>query len=398
MKAPWRLAGLGLLLVACAPVPRPTVLGQVEAVRVGPAAVEAKRYASGAFAHAEKLRGEANQAAEKDDLAGAQILSERAIAAYAHAHALARVARAEAAAGAAESELAASEKELAALTADQSRVAAELDALDLRIKVARDAHPILPSGPADPEREKARLAASRALALQARLLCGAARLLAAEGVAAPSSGPAAPGGAAPGVAAPEAAAAPDPIQADIEAAIAAVGKVDADLATSPAAAPIDAATRARAGCLSVLTRVRRAGTPVSRAPGAGDALLAALSAAGTSAPSRDDRGVVVTLRGIFDKDKLSKAAEPQVADLGKVAAAHPGFPVVIVVHQDKQAPKDDVSSRARGEAVAGALRAAKAARVEVVLAGSSAPVVDPAGKDKARNARVEIVFVTPEAF
>lgn len=397
MKSPWRLAGLGLLLVACAPVPRPSVLGQVEAVRLGPAAVEAKRHASGAFAHAEKLRGQANQAAENDDLAGAQILAERAIAAYAHAHALARVARAEAAAGAAESELAASEKELAALTADQSRVAAELDALDLRIKVARDAHPILPSGPADPEREKARLAASRALALQARLLCGAARLLAAEG-AGSAPRPSAPGGAAPAGAAPEGAASSDTIQADIEAAIAAVGKVDADLATSPAAAPIDGATRARAGCLSVLTRVRRAGTPVSKAPGAGDALLAALSAAGTSAPSRDDRGVVVTLRGIFDKDKLSKAGEPQVADLGKVAAAHPGFPVVIVVHQDKQAPKDEVASRARGEAVAGALRAAKATRVEVVLAGSSAPVVDPAGKDKARNARVEIVFVTPEAF
>jgi outer membrane protein OmpA-like peptidoglycan-associated protein len=393
MKSMVRLAGLGLLLVACAPIPRPAVLDQVEAVRRGPAAIEAKQHAAGAFAHAEKLRGEAEQAAANDDLAGAQILGERAIAAYAHAHVLARVARAEAAAGAAEGELAASEKELAALTADQSRVAAELDALDLRIKVARDAHPIIPSGPADPGREKARLAAARALALQARLLCGAARLLAAESAAGRPSSPSAPGSAAP-----ESAASPESLQADIESANAAVGKVDADLAGEPAAAPIDAATRARAGCLSVLTRVRRAATPVSRAPGAGDALLAALSAAGMSAPSRDDRGVVVTLRGIFDKDKLSKAGEPQVTDLGKVAAAHPAFPVVVVVHQDKQPPKDDASSRAQGEAVAGALKAAKAARVEVVHAGSSAPVVDPAGKDKSRNARIEIVFVTPEAF
>ena len=33
-----------------------------------------------------------------------------------------------------------------------------------------------------------------------------------------------------------------------------------------------------------------------------------------------------------------------------------------------------------------------------ILAGNAAPVVDPAGAEKARNARVEIVFVTPETF
>jgi hypothetical protein len=32
------------------------------------------------------------------------------------------------------------------------------------------------------------------------------------------------------------------------------------------------------------------------------------------------------------------------------------------------------------------------------MAGTAAPLVDPGGSDRARNARLEIVFVTPESF
>jgi hypothetical protein len=36
--------------------------------------------------------------------------------------------------------------------------------------------------------------------------------------------------------------------------------------------------------------------------------------------------------------------------------------------------------------------------MEAVVAGARAPLVDPAGRERGRNARVEIVFVTPETF
>src|SRR5262249_61379088 len=100
---------------------------------------------------------------------------------------------------------------------------------------------------------------------------------------------------------------------EVEAATAAVTKVEPDLARSKAPAPIDDATRARAGCLGVLTAIRRAETRVSRAPGAGDALLAELSASGKFGPSRDDRGIFVTLRDVFRGGALTSDGETRLA-------------------------------------------------------------------------------------
>ena len=381
------IAALLIAAAACAPVPRPLVLGEVDAVRGGAAASEASSLAPGAFAAAEKIRKEANAAFTAGDTSGAQILGEHALAAYAHAAALARIARAEAGADAAQTSLAASKTDLGGLDSDQVRLAAEADAFELKVRVARDAQPIEPSGRADPEREQARAAAAKALALQARLLCGAARLLEGAGTTTTNgAGPAA-----------------DPKQ--LEEATAALTKVEAQLgdsAKSPAGpAPIDEATRARAGCLAALTAIRRAATPVSRAPGAGDALLTELSAMGTLSPSRDDRGVFVAFRGLFDgRGALVPAAAARLAEIGKIAAAHPAFPVEIVVHNDKPvSAKDEAGQRARGEAVAKAIAdTARGARIETIVAGNAAPVVNPAGADRARNSRVEIVFVTPETF
>ncbi|WP_437624638.1 hypothetical protein [Sorangium sp. So ce1151] len=431
----------GALLGACAPIPRPAVLDELDHVRAGAVAAESKRYAPGAFARAEKLRGEALAALDKKDRSGAQILGEHSIAAHAYAHALSRVARAEAAETEAKAQSSTGEASLAGLEAEQARVAAEVDALDMRIKVARDAQPVVPSGKADADREKARLAAARSLALQARLLCGAARLLIApaEPAGAQPSGAqpapaqpstAQPAGAQPATAQPSTAqpvaAQPSGAQpataqpasaglvAQLDSATAAIRKLDAELAevggsARPIPAPIDQASRARAGCLAALTAARRAATPVTRAPGAGDALLAELSAAGTWSPVRDDRGIVVTLRGLFAGNALTKAGEARLRDLARVAAAHPSFPVAVVVHTDR-----DISSReepawsARADAVVRALGPAPGASaggaspatqpIAPFVAGSAAPVVDPSGSERARNARVEVVFVTPETL
>ncbi|WP_437327855.1 hypothetical protein [Sorangium sp. So ce381] len=453
-----RLAGVaiaGVLLGACAPIPRPAVLDELEHVRAGAVAAESKRYAPGAFARAEKLRGDALAALESEDRSGAQILGEQAIAAHAHAHALSRVARAEAAETEAKAQRSAGEASLAGLEAEQSRVAAEVDALDMRTKVARDAQPVVPSGKADADREKARLAAARSLALQARLLCGAARLLIApappDGAQPASAGPAgaqpaaaSPAGAQPAAASPAgaqpaaatpagaqpAAASPAGAQpataspagaqpgsaelaAQLEGATAAIKKLDAELAeasgsTRAILAPIDQASRARAGCLAALTAARRAATPVTRAPGAGDALLAELSAAGTWSPVRDDRGIVVTLRGLFAGNALTKAGEARLRDLALVAAAHPSFPVAVVVHTDRElSAREEPAWAARADAVVRALGPAQGAAaagapaspsIAPFLAGSASPVVDPGGSERARNARVEIIFVTPETL
>ena len=426
-----RLAGIAVaavLLGACAPIPRPAVLDELEHVRAGAAAAESRRYAPGAFARAEKLRGDALAALESEDRSGAQILGEQAIAAHAHAHALSRAARAEAAATEAKAQRSAGEASLAGLEAEQSRVAAEVDALDMRTKVARDAQPVVPSGKADTDREKARLAAARSLALQARLLCGAARLLitpappgsaqpaGASSTAQPAGASAQPAGASAqptdassGSAQPGSAE----LSAQLEGATAAIKKLDAELAEVGSSArvlpaPIDQASRARAGCLAALTAARRAATPVTRAPGAGDALLTELSAAGTWSPVRDDRGIVVTLRGLFSGNALTKAGEARLRDLALVATAHPSFPVAVVVHTDRDiSAQAEASWAARADAVVRALGPAQGAAgagapgspsIAPFLAGSAAPVVDPGGRERARNARVEIIFVTPETL
>lgn len=382
------LAALAALSTACAATPRPASLMDADKVSRGAAATEARTFAPGAFAHAEDLRREAARSFGAKDIAGAQILGERALAAYAHASALARIARAEGATDEAQKTLADAKRELAELDGEQVRLGAEADALELKVRVARDAQPVQPSGKADPEREKARLATARALALQARLLCTGARML--------TGGASNTAGLSP-----------------LEEASTALVKLEADLGatTSPApgsalgATPIDAASRARAGCLTALTLMRRAATPVSRAPGAGDALLAEISAMGGYAPTRDDRGVAVTLRGLFAgapaKDG-SAAFTPEgasrLATMAKVAAAHPTFPVEVVLHRDRPlTPAEESAERARAEAVARALGAPSAGvKIEPIVAGNAAPIVDPAGADRARNARVEIVFVTPE--
>lgn len=385
--------------MGCAPVPRPGVLAEVEQVRGSAAAKEARAQAPASVAHAEKLGREADAAFEAGDTAGAQILGERALAAYAHASAIARIARAEAALRESSALESKAKAELAGLDADQTRVLAEAEALELRLKVAVDAQPIVPSGAADPDREKARVEAARALALQARLLCSAGKLLLEGAPAAASSEAPKPAPASPSAPSTAAAAAPSPktLATRLEEATAAVTKLDADLAAG-GPAPIDQASRARAGCLAALTGIRRAATPIAKAPGAGDALLTELSATGTWSPSRDDRGVAVTLRNLFKGEALTPAGSSRLAELGRIAAAHPTFPVVVVVHQDKEPAKTDKTQASRAELVVKALKAERAPRVEAVLAGAAMPVVNPKGANRARNARVEVVFVTPETF
>lgn len=372
------LAGLLPLALAglpgCAATPmRVASLDEVERARTTDAAKDASVRAPEAYARAEQERAFARQAHASGDDVAANLHAERAMAAYGHAAAVARLSRAIA-------DLADAQKALDDATAQEQTLAAsraklDLEAQDLerRAEVARNRLLPAASGQAASDREAARLTAARSLAVEARLLCGAARLV-------------------------------GPATADLTDAQGEVDKVDARLNATPSAPPaaakagaraeiIDDAGLARAHCLDVLTRLRRA---AGRDQGDADALLSELSASGGWDPTRDERGVVVTLRGAFQGGKLTDDAETKLESLGRVAAAHPGFGVQVVVH-DAQAPAaKDATDAQRADAMVKALvtGGAATARVKAELAGARAPAVDPSDvRMRARNERVDVVFV-----
>jgi outer membrane protein OmpA-like peptidoglycan-associated protein len=344
-------------------------VAEAERARASVAGRDTQSLAPQAFAEAEQALQAAKEAERGGDTLGAELHAERAVAAYQHAIALARLARGTEEETRAKEALARAVEQSGRHAAARKAAEREADDLDKQLKVAREAERPAPSGPVDAERERARLVAAQSLTTGARLLCSAARLVS----------PQAPG---------------------LTEAEAAVTDLEKKLDASPRPAPIDAAGRARAACLTALTKARRAG---AEAPDQADALLGELSRATDPAakstldlaPSRDERGVVVTLRSVFKADKLAPEAETALKDLGRVAAAHPKFAVQVVIHDATPTPADARGDR-RGEAIAKALveGGASAARTKVELAGARAPIVDPADRQRRdRNARVEIVFV-----
>jgi len=356
-------AWLTLGIVACAPTPRPEVMREVDAARASAAVQAAAKNAPQAYAEAELRRTQAEQAFSEDKPASAQILSEQALAAYTRATVQARLTRARAALADEQARLAKATALQADLDAQQQRFLLEAEALETRLKVARDAQPLPVNQPASAEREQARLAAVKALLSQAKLLCMAARLL-------------------------------EPNRESVGPMLSKLEDLNGKLRAPPA--PIDDAVAARSGCLKELTLARRPATQKNPAAGTADALLSELSAS-SLLPFRDDRGVVVTLRALFNaKDQLNSEASSQLDTLAKVAKAHPEFPLLAVVH----VARGNASTRdaTQAAAIADALRKSGAPRVAAETAGSSLPVLDPARPGASeRNARIEVVFISPSS-
>jgi outer membrane protein OmpA-like peptidoglycan-associated protein len=369
-----------ILLAACGGAGTTSNIARVveaDRSRAGLAGKDAQSLAPQAFAEAEAALRAAKDAEARGDTASAELHGERALAGFQRAVALARLARATEEEARANDALARATEQMQKWSAQRKTAEREADDLDKQLKIAREAEAPARAGPADPDREKARLVAAQALTAQARLLCSAARLVAAQ---------------APGLAEAETTV------ADLEKKL--EGKPKAG--RRPEGAPIDAAARARSACLTSLTKARRASGSGSDNT---DALLAELSqsadpkAKSTTdlAPARDERGVVVTLRNVFNGEKLAPESETTLKDLGRVAAAHPTFSVQVVLH-DATAPSaaEIQASSRKGEAVKTALEAggAAAAKIKVEQAGAKAPVVDPKdAQRRERNARVEVVFV-----
>jgi hypothetical protein len=354
---------LAALAVACALAPPPRIFSQVDAARSSPSVVQSKSLAPQVYLRAERLRGQAEQAHADGKVGAAQVLAEHALAAYEHAVVLSRLATAEARLAKSKLELEKVSAEHTKIDERQLRVAAEAESLELRVRVAQDAIPLVPNAPASPEREQARLAAARALASQAKLLCAATRLL---------------GGSA-----------------NLATAEKALETLEAEVSGTPKVAPIDGAVRARSECLKLLTSVRRSRSKQSAADAdATDALLNALSNTKRLYPFRDDRGVVVTMRGVLAKGgTLSPDAAALLTTLGNVAKAHPSFPVMVVLHSGGAGGR---GAEAGGKRVADALEAAGARQVEVHNAGARQPIADPKRADsRPQNERLEVVFVAP---
>ena len=375
------LALIAAVASGCAGAAATAGVGRVDEaqrMRAGLAGHDAQALAPQAFAAADQELRLAKEAQSSGDATGAELHADRALAAYNQAIALARLARATQDESSANEALARAAGEAQKYATQRKAVDREADDLEKKLRVVREAQLPPSSGPADPERERARVVAAQALVTQARLLCSAARLVSPQ---------------APGL-------------GDAEAAVAGLEKQIDGGANAKTPLTIDPAARARAACLTSLTKARRTAGPDSDQA---DTLLGELSqAAGQGAvdapkhadlaPARDERGVVVTLRSAFKGEKLTPEAETSVKDLGRVAAAHPSFAVQVVVH-DAQTPSaaDVASDRKRGEAIVQALVAGgiPAAKIKLEQAGSRAPVVDPKdARHRERNARVEIVFVS----
>ncbi len=348
-----------------------TSLADIDRVRLSPGAQEGLRLAPQEYQHAEQERALAHKSDADGDGTSASLHVERAMASYQRAFALARLAKAKDDLAAATAELQIEVVQEQHLSASRADVEREADELDKRLKVAKEALALVPSGPADPAREAARLVAARSLVAQGRLLCGAARLLA-------------------------------PKFAGLEEGEKDAADLDAALARAPHPAPIDNAARVRAACLALLTRARREALATAQGGQAADAdaLLEELAAAGSWDPSRDERGVVVTLRDAFKGAALQPEAQKKLEDLGRVAAAHAGFAVQLVLHDVTEPNAREATLDAqRADAAVSALLAGGGdkARVKGLGMGARVPVVDPAdARHRGRNERVEVVFVAPD--
>jgi hypothetical protein len=351
---------LPFALAACAgrlPLP---ALDEVDRVRASQGVAGSVEVRAGALCRAERARLDAYEAHAAGDDVAATLRAERATAAYADAMAVARTARATLEIAAAQGALDDETARLASLVSSRTRLEADAADLEKVQQLIQQRLQTAPSRTASPEREAARRVAVGALVMEARLICGAARLVSEN---------------ADGLGAAEAALASfDPHRGD-----------------SSQPARIDAAGQCRAACLDVLVQARRAST---NAVVLTDELFTELSTAGSYGPSTDERGVVVTLRNAYHGVQLTDDAAHRLAELGRVAATHPSFGIQVVVHDSTPQAIDTDTQKAKSAVRALVEAGAKPSNVAQELAGTRAPVADPTdARVRPRNERLEVVFV-----
>jgi hypothetical protein len=354
-----------LAIVACSAPPRPLSFARIDATREQPSVKAAREGSPALFAKAEALRAQAEADWKAGDRVAADLHAEQALASYAHAVVAARLTSATVRGSREREREAKAEESRKADEAARLDVDRDADRIEAEVGVRREALTPTASGPTDPARTAARWVAARSHLAAATALCEGAKLLA----------PDAKGG---------------------EEARRVLGEVTSKVDAGKGEPPIDATTRVRQLCLQALTRARDAA--IKGGGATGDALLGALSGMGGYGPVRDERGVVATIEQSpapsFEGGKLNAKGRARVEALGRVAKSYPGFAILVVVHA--AAGGASANDKARAEATIAALVSGGAdrARIGTQLAGSTLPAFDPQdAKSKARNERVEIIFV-----
>jgi hypothetical protein len=354
---------VAVLLVSCGRPPKPVVFAQVESERT---AAEPSREGSPVlWEKAEGLRRKADEAFKRGDSATAELLSEHALAAYHHAVAVSRLGASNVRASLAKTKVTKAVESSIADEASLKEVDADIERLQAELAIRREALAPASSTKTDPARDAARWVATRANLAVADSLCTGAELLA-------------------------------PKAKGLDDAKRVLAEVQAKAASGKGEAPIDSSTRVRALCLKSLTHARA--VMVNGGGPAGDALMATLKEAGFSV-SRDERGVVVTLSQVpqkdapFDGTKLTAAGKTQLESIGKIAKSSSTFALVVVVHA-AQGHVDAARDEARAKLAKQTLAAGGAdlARIGTSTPGTTLPAVAPQGKEAAKNERIEIVF------
>jgi hypothetical protein len=358
MKGKLLLVTLGCAL-SCASKVRPPILSELDAVRARPTMAETRRLAPQGHQQAERLFERAEAAWEEGQIAGSQIAAERALATYTRAEVLARIARAEQGLQASQEQLARLEQTQAELTSKQKTAAAELADLDLRLGIERDLEPIAPTTGSTPEREAARQRAARSTLAEAQLLCASASVLS-------------PGSHA------------------TEALLSAIDELYGRLESTTVAVPVDQALGMRSRCLARLTEIRRPLQQASPVSTASDRLFVELGEAQFS-PSRDDRGISVVLRQVFEKNAVSETAKRQLTELGVLARSH-STGLLVVLHDAKGEPTS--SSQKQLPKLSELLRAAGAPSVQPYAVGGRLPEVATTTGTGQNTQRLELIFVT----
>jgi hypothetical protein len=358
--APWLFAAL--FAAACATLPKPEALTIAEQQEALPATERAAQLAPQAFANAKQLRERAERAYEDGNRETAEIFAEHALAAFQHAVVQARLVRARQRIQQNEATLAQNEAALVRVTSMQQKTEAEAKALELRLRVVRDAEPREPIERSSPAREAARREAAISILEATRLLCLAARML-------------------------------DPSR---EATQAITGELDAlerRLRERETPTPIDRAMSLRGECLRALTLTRREARKASPERDPTDVLFVQLNnALPEEYPIRDDRGVVVSTTRVFTghKHDIDEAGRALVSSLAQIATANPDFPLMVVVHTPGDATE-------RMLALKKALAEAGHDRATFHAAGDRIPrTVQPIRGAPEPPVRVEFVLVSPE--
>ncbi len=345
------------VMFGCAHSPRPATLDQSRLTAEGDGAKFARRLAPQAFARAEGLRLQAEEAQTDGRSKLAAALAERSLVAFERAALEARKIEALRRVASAEQTSQQRRGEIARLVGLQAEIASETKGLELRIEIEANTLTRLPLEAEDAGRTAARVETARSILQAARVLCAAAHLL-------------------------------SPDDDETEAAVQAADSLST---TFPTLAAHEALTRAldqRIQCLTALSKLKRRAARTSS--DTGDGVLASLSPSfGDLRPHRDDRGVVLTARNAWDGRQLTASGREVLDRITRLAGAR-SLPLLVVLHSVGKPGNASAELRPAIEELRKGLPHASFVEPDTRL-----PSLLALPQPRNEAGRIEFIFVTP---